>query len=127
VFWELRIIFNAIYDDGFAESKALITISCVEMAILLILLAAISVHAGHKLLPASKAVAILMIIGLACAIMATNQFFLTYKNKWTRFEPEFKGYSLHARTIGGVFVVAAAILAVVGMIISLGVARQLPP
>ena len=126
LFWQLRGLCEALYDDGLADWKALTIIGCLEVAVLLSLVSGIAMARGHRPVLLSKPE--LWMVGLGCGAVlhALNYFSLKYKNRWKRFEKEFKGYSQRTRLIGAVITSVVVIGLVTVVLWSATMARQLP-
>jgi hypothetical protein len=126
LFWELRCFFNALYDDGYADWKALTIIGCCEAALLLTLVFSMSVALGHRFLPKSKAEIYAGAFGVASLLHGMNYFSLKYKDRWKRFEREFQSYSLLGRVVSAAMTFLVVSGAATGIFWSATVARHLP-
>ena len=126
LFWQLRSLSEALYDDGLADWKALTIIGCLEVAVLMSVVSGIAIARGHRPVLIPKAELWVVALGCGAILHALNYFSLKYKNRWKRFEKEFKRYSSRVRLFGAIITSVVVIGIVTGVFWSATVARHLP-
>jgi len=127
VFWDIRRFFKFMYDDGLAEFKALAVIVCAEILGVFATASMISVFLGYKILPTSKPLFFLLAIGLSLGVTGMNYYLFSYRRSSAQFEAEFENYSVRARLIGNLAVLAVICAIFAATLIFTGLARHLPP
>jgi hypothetical protein len=126
VYWELSQLFKSIYDDGLSEWKAMATLICAEIFVIMGVYGGISLLIGHRLLGATLFVSRLFGIVVVLAIVAANYAVLLSKNRWSRFEAEFVSYPRFVRVAGIIGIVGILLGIVVATLATLTAARHLP-
>src|ERR1700722_20925142 len=88
VYWELSQLFKSIYDDGLSEWKAMASLICAEIFVIMGVYGKISLLIGHRLLDATLFVSRLFCIVVVLAIVAANYAVLLFKNRCSIAEGE---------------------------------------
>ncbi len=125
-YWELSRLFKAIYDDGWAEWKAMAILICAEICMIMGVYGFISLLIGHRLLHATSLLLRVFGIIVVLAIIAGNYYTLLSGNRWSRFEAEFESYSRATQVTGCVGVVGILLGTLVATLAVLTAARHLP-
>ena len=126
VYWELSQLFKAIYDDGFAEWKAMAILICAEIFVIMGVYGCISLLIGHRLLHATPLASRLVGIVVVLAVVAANYGALLSNNRGYRFEAEFESYPRFVRVAGFIGIVGILLGIVVATLAALTAARHLP-
>lgn len=108
MFWELRTIFAALYDDGLSDCKATVVIVVVEICAIVGLTNAAAVYLGRRLIDTSSP--FIFLVAFAVALVNTPAV-LGKHRRWNKFSTEFESYSAPIRIGGGIAVVFLGIMA----------------
>jgi hypothetical protein len=125
-FWNIRQFFKRMYDDGYADWKALAVIGCTEILGIMAAVFMVSIAVGYKLLPSSKPVLWILGAGISLGIAGINYYMLRFENKWTRFEREFNSYSTGVRILSGIAIAAVVMATIFTAFASAAAAGRLP-
>lgn len=102
MFWELRTIAVAAFDDGLADWKAALTVVAFEMLAIFGFTSFLSVYLGHKVI--DQRGSFVFLVGFAVAALNTPAMLTNFK-RWHRLGREFERYSYRTRIAGGIVVV----------------------
>jgi hypothetical protein len=125
-FWELRRLFVAIYDDGWADFKAMAFLICAQAALVVTFFDIASLVLGHKVSPRPGLAQNCFMVAMSAVIVAANYFSVQYNAKWRRFEAEFEGYSPFVRVCGCVVVAIIVLASFISMIFLGAAVSHLP-
>ena len=95
VFCQLRWLFKAIYDDGFADFKAMTVIVVLQILLISSVVSLLSIALGRDLIGVLGPTGFAIALGLG--ILAPNYIYFWDREVWRRFEEEFRTYSLSTR------------------------------
>ena len=124
VFYLLRSSFKSVFDDGFADWKAIMVMSIASAFAAMLLLAGISISLQRRLLPGRIPFVILF---AAISIGVFNYYNSMSKSKWSRFEGDFQRTSTAVR-VGGVLAVWLILIVILACAWwTVSIALKLPP
>jgi hypothetical protein len=102
MFWELRTIAVAAFDDGLADWKAVVTVAAFEMLAIFGFTSSLSAYLGHKVI--EQRGPFVFLVGFAVAALNTPAMLSNFK-RWHILSREFERYSYRTRIAGGIVVV----------------------
>jgi hypothetical protein len=125
-FWTLRRTFSALYDDGYADWKALAVLGGSQVLTLFMGISLLSIVLGHRVLTVTKMSTFCLCVGVGLSVTALNYYALRYRDRWTRFEPQFERYPTLARVVGSIVVVVLVIANAIASLIAADTVSHLP-
>jgi hypothetical protein len=126
VFYQLRAFFKRIYDDGLADWKALVVIGSAQLAAIMATMSIVAVCLQHRISTPSNTIDVLVGLAVAAGLMMLNYRALLFEARWTRFEAEFKQYSVTVRCLSGLAIACFIVLIVIVALASAGAASRIP-